>query len=58
MLGNFIFLHLDFFFFHFFFKKKNHKKFIGNTMCLSNILDPDQACHFVMPVLGSNCLQK
>ena len=25
---------------------------------MSNSLDPDQACHFVGPDLGTNCLQR
>ena len=29
-----------------------------NTIRLSNILDPDQARHFVGPDLGPNCLQR
>ena len=35
------------------------KKFsLRNTIRVSNSLDPDQARHFVWPVLDLNCLQK
>ena len=31
--------------------------FYSYTIGVSNILDPDQAWHFVRPDLGPNCLQ-
>ena len=34
------------------------KKYFRNSISLSNILDPDQARHFVRPDLGPNCLQR
>ena len=34
------------------------KKSLRNTIRVSNILDPDQAQHFVGPDLGPNCLQR
>ena len=40
--------------FHVFF----FKNYFGNTIRVSNSLDPDQDRHFVKPDLGSNCLQK
>ena len=42
----------------FFFKILFVSKFYRTTMRMSNILDPDQARHFVGPNLGPNCLQK
>ena len=29
-----------------------------STICVSSILDPDQVLQFVVPDLGSNCLQR
>ena len=34
------------------------KNSFGNTIRVSNSLDPDQARRFVRPVLGPNCLQR
>ena len=34
------------------------KNSLGNNISVSNILDPDQAPHFVGPDLGPNCLQR
>ena len=33
-------------------------KYFRNTIRVSNILDPDQAKHFVVPDLGPNILQR
>ena len=33
-------------------------KLFRNTIRVSNSLDPNHALHFVVPDLGSNCLQK
>ena len=54
MLGNFsaFILSTDFFENYFF------ENFFGNTISLSNSLDPDQDRHFVGPDLGPNCLQR
>ena len=37
---------------------KQHNKHFGNTIRVSNSLDPDQAQCFVGPDLDPNCLQK
>ena len=42
----------------FFFKINFSKNSFGNTIRVSNSLDPDQARHSVGPDLGPNCLQK
>ena len=34
------------------------KKYVKNTIRVSNSLDPDQARRFVGPDLGPNCLQR
>ena len=61
MLGNFacfFVVYGFFFFFFFFFKLTFSKTSIGNTIRVSNSLNPDQARHFVGPDLGPNCLQR
>ena len=64
-MGNFEwFLFFYFFLFIFFFavcllfsKSTFSKIYFRNTIRVSNILDPDQARHYVGPDLSSNCLQ-
>ena len=41
-----------------FFKINIFSNSFGNTIRVSNSLDPDQSRHFVGPDLGPNCLQK
>ena len=40
-----------------FFKSQVFKYVVRNTIVVSNGLDLDQACRFVGPDLGPNCLQ-
>ena len=41
-----------------FFKINFFKKNLSGKPSVSNILDSDEAQHFVRPDLGTNCLQK
>ena len=42
----------------FFSKLTFSKSYFGNTIRVSNTLDPGQARHFVGPDLGPNCLER
>ena len=54
MLGNFV---CFFVVCGFFLKLTSSKQSLGNTIRMSNSLDPDQTRHFVGSDLGPNCLQ-